>query len=88
MLSKRQKAVLDFERSWWLVPGPKDRAVQEHLGMSAGRYYQILRDLLDDSEAMAYDPLTVRRLLRVRSARNSRRAEPRVVADGVDPADG
>jgi hypothetical protein len=55
--------------------------------MSAGRYYQILRDLLDDSEAMTYDPLTVRRLLKVRAARNRRRAEPRVVADGVDPAD-
>ena len=87
MLSKRDKAVLDFERSWWLVPGPKDRAVQEHLGMSAGRYYQVLRGLLDDSEAMAYDPLTVRRLLKVRAARKPRRTEPRVVADGVDPAD-
>jgi hypothetical protein len=88
MLSKRDKTVLDFERSWWLVPGPKDRAVQEHLGMSAGRYYQILRDLLDNSEAMAYDPLTVRRLLKVRTARKQRGAQPRVVADGVDPADG
>jgi hypothetical protein len=87
MLSKRDKAVLDFERSWWLVPGPKDRAVQEHLGMSAGRYYQILRDLLDDSEAMTYDPLTVRRLLKVRAVRTRRRPEPRVIADGMDPAD-
>jgi hypothetical protein len=87
MLSKRDKAVLDFERSWWLVPGPKDRAVQEHLGMSAGRYYQILRDLLDDSEAMSYDPLTVRRLLKVRDVRTRRRPAPRVIADGMDPAD-
>ena len=87
MLSKRDKAVLDFERSWWLVPGPKDRAVQEHLGMSAGRYYQILRDLLDDAEAMTYDPLTVRRLLKVRAERVRRRPEPHVVADGMDPAE-
>lgn len=87
MLSKRDKAVLDFERSWWLVPGPKDRAVQEHLGMSAGRYYQILRDLLDNGEAMAYDPLTVRRLRKVRADRTRRRAAPRVIADGMDPAD-
>ena len=88
MLSKRAKAVLDFERSWWLVPGPKDRAVQEHLGISAGRYYQILRGLLDNPEAMAYDPLTVRRLLRIRTARRRLRPEPRTIADGVDPADG
>ena len=87
MLSKRDKAVLDFERSWWLVPGPKDRAVQEHLGMSAGRYYQILRDLLDDPTAMAYDPLTIRRLLKVRAERNRRRPESRIIADGMDPAD-
>jgi len=87
MLSKRDKAVLDFERSWWLVPGPKDRAVQEHLGMSAGRYYQILRDLLEDPEAMAYDPLTVRRLLKVRAERSRRRPEPHIIADGLDPAD-
>ena len=87
MLSKRDKAVLDFERSWWLVPGPKDRAVQEHLAMSAGRYYQILRGLLDDPNAMTYDPLTVRRLQKVRSARNRLRSEPRVITDSVDPAD-
>ena len=55
--------------------------------MSAGRYYQILRDLLDDSEAMSYDPLTVRRLLKVRAERTRRRPEPRVIADGMDPAD-
>ncbi len=55
--------------------------------MSAGRYYQILRGLLDDPNAMAYDPLTVRRLLKVRTERNRRRREPRVIADGSDPAD-
>jgi len=87
MLSKRDKAVLDFERSWWLLPGPKDRAVQEHLGMSAGRYYRILRDLLDDPEAQLYDPLTVRRLLKVRTQRTRRQTEPRIIADGLDPAD-
>lgn len=87
MLSKRDRTVLDFERSWWLVPGPKDRAIQDHLGMSAGRYYQALRRLLDDPEAMEYDPLTIRRLRKVRTARDRRRPEPRVVADGQDPAD-
>jgi hypothetical protein len=73
MLTDADRAVLDFERSWWLYPGPKDRAVQEYLGISATRYYQALRRLLDDREAERYDPLTIRRLRRVRErARRSR----------------
>ena len=87
MLSKRDRDVLDFERSWWLVPGPKDRAVQEHLGISAGRYYQILRGLLDEPDAMAYDPLTVRRLLKVQAERRRLRPEPRTIAVSLDPTD-
>ncbi len=83
MLTKREKAVLDFERSWWLVPGPKDRAIQEHLGMSATRYYQILRGMVDSFEAEAYDPMTVRRLRRVRA----RRAAPPAVEE-IGPVEG
>ncbi len=62
MLSATQRAVLDFERSAWLIPGPKSDAIQEQLGMSATKYYQILRQLADDPLAAAYDPMTVRRL--------------------------
>jgi hypothetical protein len=63
-LSSRDQAVLDFERSWWLIPGPKDRAIQEHLDMSATQYYRVLRRLRESPEAAEYDPLTVRRLQR------------------------
>lgn len=76
MLSQRDKMVLDFERSWWLLPGPKDRAIREHLGVSAGTYYLTLRRLIDEPAALEYDPLTIRRLQRVKSARtSSRRAD-------------
>lgn len=75
MLTGADRAVLDFERSWWLYPGPKDRAVKEYLGMSATRYYQVLRRLLDDAEAEHYDPLTIRRLRRVRDRALRRQAE-------------
>lgn len=77
MLGERERAVLDFERAWWLYPGPKDRAVAEYLEMSATRYYQVLRRLLDEPEAERYDPLTVRRLRRVREQAGRRRAERR-----------
>jgi len=73
MLSQRDKMVLDFERSWWMLPGPKDRAIREHLGVSAGTYYQTLRRLIEEPEALDYDPLTIRRLQRVRSARSTAR---------------
>jgi hypothetical protein len=78
MLGKRERAVLDFERSWWLYPGPKDRAVREYLGMSATRYYQVLRRLLDEAEAERYDPLTIHRLRRVREHARRKRAEGRL----------
>ena len=66
MLGERDQAVLDFESSWWLYPSPKDRAIREYLGMSATRYYQVLRRLLDDPAAQRHAPLTVCRLRRVR----------------------
>ncbi|MFW2339983.1 MAG: DUF3263 domain-containing protein [Acidimicrobiia bacterium] len=68
-LSSRDQAILDFERSWWLIPGPKDRAIKEHLDISATQYYRSLRRLSDDPEAALYDPLTVRRLQRSATTR-------------------
>lgn len=75
MVSERDRQVLDFESSWWLYPGPKDRAIREYLGMSATRYYQRLRRLIDEPSALDYDPLTVRRLRRMRRQRLEQIAE-------------
>ncbi|MGB5167477.1 MAG: DUF3263 domain-containing protein [Acidimicrobiia bacterium] len=69
MVSERDRKVLDFEGSWWLFPGPKDRAIREYLEMSATRYYQAVRRLIDDDEAIAYAPMTVLRLRRMRDQR-------------------
>jgi hypothetical protein len=68
-LSNRDMRVLDFEGSWWLYPQPKDRAIKEYLEMSAARYYQILRRLIEDRGALDYAPLTVRRLQRIQRSR-------------------
>jgi len=75
MVSERDRHVLDFEGSWWLYPGPKDQAIREYLGISATRYYQVLRRLIDASEALAYDPMTIRRLRRMRRQRLDQIAE-------------
>jgi hypothetical protein len=78
MLGERELAVLDFESSWWLYPGPKDWAIRDFLGMSSTRYYQVLRRLIDDPEAERHAPLTVRRLRRVREDGKRRAAARRL----------
>ena len=80
-LSERDRRVLDFEGSWWLYPQPKDRAITEYLGMSSTRYYQILRRCADDTDALGYAPLTVRRLKHIRKQRL------RGVVDHLDDSD-
>lgn len=74
-LSSRERAILDFERAWWSVPGTKEQAIRNHLGLSPARYYRLLAGLVDSGEAMAYDPLVVRRLRRLRDRRRRARWE-------------
>jgi hypothetical protein len=76
-LTERDRAILDFERTWWTEPGPKDTAIREHFELSGTRYYQLLNELLDDPEAYEHDPLLVRRLRRQRERRRRARVEGR-----------
>ncbi len=69
MVSERDRKVLDFEGSWWLFPGPKDRDIREYVDMSATRYYEVVRRLIDNDDALAYAPMTVRRLRHMRNNR-------------------
>lgn len=77
-LSERDRAILDLEREWFQHPGSKERAVRERFEMSATRYYQILNDLLDSAAAMAEDPMLVKRLRRLRAARQRQRTVRRL----------
>ncbi len=72
-LTDDEKAILDFERTWWTQDGVKDALVEQQLGMASARYYQVLNDLLSNPEALAYDPLVVRRLVRLRERRRRER---------------
>ena len=76
-LSARDRAILDFERRWRQLPGPKELAIREYLHISASRYYELLNALLDDADALSYDPLTVKRAQRVRDDRRRVRIERR-----------
>ena len=72
-LTDRERAVLDFERGWWTEDGVKEVLVHERLGLSSTRYYELLNELLEREDAMAYDPLVVRRLRRLRDRRRKAR---------------
>jgi Protein of unknown function (DUF3263) len=76
-LTDRDRAILDFERSWWTESGPKDTAIRERFELSGTRYYQLLTELLDDPDALEYDPLLIRRLRRMRERRRRARVEGR-----------
>jgi hypothetical protein len=84
-LTERDKAILEFERSWWSEGGPKETLIAERFDLSAGRYYQILGELLDSDAAYAHDPLVVRRLRRQRDRRHRAR---QAAADVRAPAVG
>jgi Protein of unknown function (DUF3263) len=76
-LSERDRAILDFERVWWTEPGPKELAIRSRFDLSPTRYYQVLAELLESSDAVKYDPLVVRRLRRLRDRRRRARYEGR-----------
>jgi hypothetical protein len=76
-LTDRDRAILDFERSWWTEAGPKDTAIRERFELSGTRYYQLLAELIDDPDALEHDPLLIRRLRRVRDRRRRARVEGR-----------
>lgn len=78
-LTPAEQRVLAFERQWWKVAGSKEQAVREAFGMSTTRYYQVLNALIDRPEAVAFDPMLVQRLRRVRRSR--RRVRPTLHPD-------
>ena len=74
-LPAREREMLAFEGQWWRYAGAKEAAIRERFGMSATRYYQVLNTLVDRPEALALDPLLVRRLRRMRAARQRQRPD-------------
>ena len=81
-LSARDQEILAFERQWWKYAGAKEQAIRELFDMSATRYYQVLNALIDRPEALATDPMLVKRLRRLRSARQRARSARRLGIGG------
>lgn len=80
-LSRRDREILAFERQWWKYAGAKEQAIRELFDMSATRYYQVLNALIDTPEALAADPMLVKRLRRLRASRQRQRSARRL---GID----
>lgn len=76
-LTDRDRAILDFERSWWKQTGSKTAAIRSSMGLSPARYYELLGLLVSSRDAYAYDPLVVRRLRRLQARRRRARIEGR-----------
>lgn len=68
-LTDTEREILDLERTWFKYDGIKEQVIRDRFGVSRTRYYQLLRELLQREEAMAHDPLLVRRLLRLQETR-------------------
>jgi hypothetical protein len=77
-LNRRDREILAFERQWWKYAGVKEQAIRELFDMSATRYYQVLNSLIDTPEALAADPMLVKRLRRLRASRQRQRSARRL----------
>jgi hypothetical protein len=77
-LTDDELAMLDLERSWWKHIGAKETLIRERFGISSTIYYAGLNRLIDRPEALAADPMLVRRLQRIRDTRRRQRSARRL----------
>jgi hypothetical protein len=73
-LTEFERAVLDFAGKTWRYAGARDVAIRETFDMSGYRFQQITQGLLDRPEALAYAPVTVNRLQRLRDRNRAARS--------------
>ena len=83
LLTTLEYSQIAISRSWNLNAsggnlGAKEQAIREQFDMSATRYYQVLNALIDQPEALAFDPMLVKRLQRMRAARQRARSARRL----------
>lgn len=77
-LTETEKKMLYLEQGYFKYAGAKDEQIFEALRMSPTAYYAALNKLIDDPRALAWDPMTVKRLHRLRDARRAQRSASRL----------
>lgn len=76
-LTDRELAVLDIARLSWRYEGAREQAMKDRTGLNPAQFTQVLNNLIDRPDVLAFDPLLVKRLRRVREARQRTRAQRR-----------
>jgi hypothetical protein len=71
MLTVRDKMTLDLAARRSGGPGARETEIRVLFSERPTAFYQRLNRLIDDPEALAYAPLTVKRLLRLRDQRRA-----------------
>jgi len=74
--TERDRALLDFERTWWQLDVSREEAIRARFQCSADEYYAELNRVLELPGAMDHDPLVVRRHQRRRARRHRDVLEP------------
>lgn len=80
-LSARDREILAMERLWWKYAGAKEQAIRAKFDLSTTQYYHVLNALIDREDALAFDPLLVKRLRRMRAQRKRSRTARRLGFD-------
>lgn len=73
-LTDHERKVLDFAGLTWRHDGARDMGIRDEFGTSAHLYFQELHRLLERPEALAYAPVTVNRLRRIRDEKRMARS--------------
>ncbi|WP_431711178.1 DUF3263 domain-containing protein [Glutamicibacter uratoxydans] len=68
-LDERSQQILAMERLWWKYAGAKEQAITKQFSVSPANYYQLLNQLIETDAALAYDPMLVKRLRRLRTTK-------------------
>ena len=63
-----EKRMLELAGARWRYAGSLEQVVRDELGISLTRFWQLVGRMLDREDVMAYDPVTVNRLRRIRGA--------------------
>lgn len=64
-----ERRMLDLAGERWNYAGSLEQRVRDEFGISLTRFYQRVNQLIDTEEALAYAPITVNRLRRLRGGR-------------------
>mgnify|MGYP001290673927 CR=1 FL=1 len=66
-MTDHDRALLDFAGHRWNFDGNQADAVEREFGISVTRFWQRVNRLIDREDALAYSPVVVNRLRRIRS---------------------